>query len=172
MASISVTQAERHEKSIIRNLMQLYQYELASFTGMTIDPLGLFDYSYLDHYWTADGTATGRVPYLIRVEGQLAGFVLKNRHSHLDTQLETNNVAEFFVLKMYRRAGVGEAAARQLFAQFLGQWEIAVMRANHTAIAFWRKVVATASDGVFEEIDGARTGWDGQVLRFVSACKA
>lgn len=85
MTSISLVPAERHEKSIIRNLMQLYQDELASFTGKTIDPLGLFDYSYLDHYWTADGTSTGRVPYLIRIDDQLAGFVLKNRHSHLDT---------------------------------------------------------------------------------------
>jgi len=170
MASISFTQAERHEKSIIRNLMQLYQYELASFTGKTIDPLGLFDYSYLDHSWTADGTATGRVPYLIRVEGQLAGFVLKNRHSHLDTQLETNNVAEFFVLSIYRRQGIGEAAARRLFAMFPGQWEIAMMRANLPAIAFWRSVVASVSNGTFEEIDLSDVGWDGPVLRFSSAC--
>jgi predicted acetyltransferase len=170
VTSIFLVPAERHEKFIIRNLMQLYQYELASFTGKTIDPLGLFDYSYLDHYWTADGKHEGRVPFLIRVDDQLAGFILINQYSYIDPHMETYNVAEFFVMNVFRRKGIGEVAARRLFALFPGQWEIAVLRENTPAIAFWRSVVASVSNGTFEEIERSDVGWDGPVLRFSSAC--
>lgn len=84
--------------------------------------------------------------------------------------METYNVAEFFVMNVFRRKGIGEVAARRLFALFPGQWEIAVMRANLPAIAFWRSVVASVSNGTFEEIERSDVGWDGPVLRFSSAC--
>jgi len=54
----------------------------------------LYDYKYLDHYWTEEG----RQPFVIRVDGKLAGFVLirmmgTNEHS------QSIPVAEFFVMK-------------------------------------------------------------------------
>jgi predicted acetyltransferase len=35
--------------------------------------------------------------------------------------METYNVAQFFVMNVFRREGIGEAAARRLFALFPGQ---------------------------------------------------
>ncbi len=168
MTPISLDRSVRHEKSIIRNLMQLYQDKLASFTGKTIDPLGLFDYAYLDHYWTSDGKHEGRVPFLIRVDDQLAGFILINQYSHIDPHMETYNVAEFFVMNVFRRKGMGEVAARRLFALFPGQWEIAVLRENTPAIAFWRSVVSLVAGEQFKETDLCSATWDGPVLSFVS----
>ncbi len=45
---------------------------------------GLYDYMYLDHYWTEEG----RHPFFIRVDGKLAGFALvreigTNRHNQV-----------------------------------------------------------------------------------------
>lgn len=76
------------------------------------------------------------------------------------------NVAEFFVVRKHRRRGVGGAAARRIFAERPGVWEVAVARRNLGALAFWRSVIA-AQPGVYglRELDDAND-WDGVVFRF------
>ena len=51
------------------------------------------------------------MPFAVRADGHTAGFVLVNRWSALDQPLDYA-VAEFFVLRKYRRAGVGTCSAR------------------------------------------------------------
>lgn len=168
MTPISLDRAARHEKSIIQNLMQLYQYDLAPFAGDRLDQHGHYGYAYLDRYWTAEGEREGRIPFLIRVDVHLAGFILINRYSRLSPHEDSYSIAEFFVLNTFRRRGIGEAAARQVFKQVPGRWEVAVMRNNLPAISFWRFVVSLASGGDFKEIDLCSPTWDGPVFSFVS----
>jgi predicted acetyltransferase len=114
----------------------------------------------LDRCWTEPD----RSAWFIRVDGLLAGFALLNRHnpSGLPTDYA---VAEFFVVRKHRRAGVGFEAARQLIEARPGQWEIAVVRANVGALGFWRRVAADASPEVDEQnLDDDR--WNGAILRF------
>ncbi|HSH79924.1 MAG TPA: hypothetical protein VLA19_15465 [Herpetosiphonaceae bacterium] len=61
------------DKPVFRNLMQLYQYDFSAFSGTNPDPHGVFEYAYLDHYWTPDGRVEGRMPFLVRVDEQLGG---------------------------------------------------------------------------------------------------
>ena len=50
-------------------------------------------------------------------------------------------LAEFFILKRYRRTGVGRQAARALFDRFRGRWQLSILARNAPAIAFWRRVL-------------------------------
>jgi predicted acetyltransferase len=77
------------------------------------------------------------------------------------------NVAEFFILRKYRRGGHGTAAAHAAFDRHPGQWEAAVARRNVGALAFWRKAIAShprASE--IEELDVTSAHWNGPIIRF------
>ena len=50
-------------------------------------------------------------------------------------------MAEFFVLRKYRRGGVGTDAARAVFARFPGEWQTRQQFVNEAAIAFWRRTI-------------------------------
>jgi predicted acetyltransferase len=50
-------------------------------------------------------------------------------------------MAEFFVMRKYRRAGIGTQSARLVFARFPGSWEVRQVEANVTASEFWRSVI-------------------------------
>lgn len=74
---IQVREAAADEKPILRQLLELCEYDFSEFEGTDAGPHGFYGSRYLDHYWTE----AGRHPYLIRVDGNLAGFMLVNRHA-------------------------------------------------------------------------------------------
>lgn len=129
---IEVCVAELSDKPVLRNLMELYIYDFSEFELWDVDAHGLFGYRYLDHYWTD----VDRFPFLIRSNGQLAGFALLHR-------LEDGvmSIAEFFVLRRYRRAGVGRAAVATLLDRFTGEWEVSVIEGNVGGLGFWGSVL-------------------------------
>jgi predicted acetyltransferase len=148
----------------IANLFQLYVHDFADFWSerrVEIGEDGRFPpYPPLESYWREEG----RSAFLIRVDGQIAGFVLVNKHAHSGEPADFN-MAEFFVARHYRREGVGLAAALQAIEGHRGQWEIAVARRNTGALAFWRQVAARAAREV-DERDQDDENWDGTILRF------
>jgi predicted acetyltransferase len=162
---IEIQPASYDQKSILRNLLELYEYDESEFTARDVDEHGLFGYKYLDHYWTEEG----RHPFLIRVDGNLAGFALVNQHSLLDTDARV--IAEFFILRKYRRSGVGEEAACQVFNRLPRKWEVAQAEYNHAAQAFWKKVIDRYTGGRFTETVLDNDRWQGPVLSFDNTIK-
>jgi predicted acetyltransferase len=153
-------------REVLANLFQLYTHDFSEQWGGEsrgeLEDDGRFEaYPFLDSYWAEPG----RVPLLLRVAGRIAGFCLINRHHHGAMPVDWN-VAEFFVVRKHRRRGVGGAAARRIFAERPGVWEVAVARRNLGALAFWRSAIA-AQPGVYglRELDDAND-WDGVVFRF------
>lgn len=134
---------QEEQKSILRQLIELYEYDFTEYNGRDIGPLGLFGYRYLDHYWTEEG----RNAYFIRCDGALAGFVLINRHCYVSKDPDTRFLAEFFVMRKYRRQGVGRKAARLAVLTHPGPWELTVHPANPNAFGFWSNVVEELSGG-------------------------
>ena len=125
-----------------------------------VDEAGRFATPDLDPYWRD----TDHHAFLIRADTRIAGFALVNRASALGGAPD-HVVAEFFVLRKYRLAGVGTRAARLLFAVLPGAWEVPVASYNQEAINFWRAVARGLPVRVEErEGDGAR--WRGPVLGF------
>ena len=57
-----------------------------------------------------------------------------------------HDMAEFFVLRKYRRGGIGRAAARAVFARFPGAWQTRQQWENTGAIDFWRTAIPVPFD--------------------------
>jgi predicted acetyltransferase len=134
--NVEIQPASVEDKPVLQHLLQLCLHDYSEFNGQDINEHGLFDYPYLDYYWTE----AGRYPFLVRVERKLAGFVLVR-------QLETGGhkplwqMAEFFILRKYRRQGIGRSVVHQVFERFEGQWEITQEEGNLPAQSFWKNVI-------------------------------
>lgn len=162
---VELVPAEKQDKSVVRNLMELYLYDFSEFAGDDVDEHGLYGYNRLDHYWTEPG----RYPFLFRVDGAWAGFALVSSFSYFGvTRQDVYAFAEFFVMRKYRRRGVGSRMARALFKRFPGRWEIAEMPENIAAQAFWRRVIGEFTSGRYEEHVLANDQWHGPVQVFDS----
>jgi predicted acetyltransferase len=144
--------------------MQLYLYDFSAVDDADVDDAGCFRYPYLDSYWNMPE----RYPFLIRAAGRLVGFTLVNRYSRLHDPFDGHAVAEFFILRKYRRRGVGRSAAMQLFARFPGKWEVASSATNVPAQAFWRSTIDVYTDGRYHEIWLQDARWRGPVQSFTT----
>lgn len=155
------------EAALLANLSQLYVHDMSTFfAGTARLEVGEDGRFLLDPPVDRWLRAPDHVPLLLRWHGQPAGFALVNAHSVVDPPAD-RAIAEFFVVRKYRRSGLGRAAAHAVFSAWPGNWEAAVMRANAGALAFWRSAVTahgSASAITVHERDDAR--WDGSVLRF------
>ena len=153
---IEITPVPLAEKPILQALMELYQYDFSVYDDADVDERGRYGYTYLDFYWTE----AQRRPYLVRVEGKLAGFALVRQLSQLG-EAPRHSMAEFFVMKKYRRLGVGSRAAQELFERTPGTWSLEILPENTPAQAFWRRVVGEYTGGRFSEaleVAGERGG--------------
>ncbi len=140
--SVTSRLARPEERALIEGLFQFYIHDFSELypdasDGWTLGADGRFDaYEHSDSYWRdAD-----RQPYLIEVDGRTAGFALVNAYSHRGQPID-HAMAEFFVIRQYRRLGVGHGAARTIFTSSPGRWELAIAAPNAGARAFWPKVV-------------------------------
>lgn len=91
---VSIESASESDKDLIDDMMQGYIEELSHYTPIDRADNGRFVYPYLDAYWQEPQI---RFPLLIIVDHKVVGFVLINRHSHLDGDAGMN-VAEFYVV--------------------------------------------------------------------------
>ncbi|MFN8618300.1 MAG: GNAT family N-acetyltransferase [Dehalococcoidia bacterium] len=151
---VTVTPASLEEKPVLWRLLQLYHYDFTEFIDdLKLEPNGEYAYRYLDNYWAPE-PGEQRHPFLIRAGGELAGFALVrfvNNHYVM---------AEFFVMRPYRRHNVGATAAKDLFRTFPGDWIVHEVPKNRPAQAFWRRVIDEFTTGDFTEKvedDGAYT---------------
>src|SRR5215216_2568053 len=128
--AVEVEPVSYSDKDVLGRLIEFYVYDYSEYMGWDVDAHGVFGYRYLDHYWTdAD-----RHPFFIRVDGRLAGFALvRSGRPH--------DMAEFFVMRKYRRAGVGTEAARLVLGRFPGSWEVRQLEANVAGSNFWRSAI-------------------------------
>jgi predicted acetyltransferase len=136
--NIEVTPAGTEHKSALANLLELYQHDFSEFVDVELGQDGRFGYKYLPLYWSEPN----RFPFLIQVDGKLAGFALVRRGSEVSGNRDVWDMAEFFVVRGYRKRGVGTRAAHQVWRRCPGKWEIRVMPSNESAREFWSAAVA------------------------------
>ena len=148
-------------KSTLRNLLELFLYDLSEYEDEETDvnECGLYEYEYLDHYWTEPG----RYAYFIRVRGRLGGFALIRQVRSEDGTFHIA-MEEFFVMRRYRGKQVGQTAAHRLFQLFPGRWRIAEMRRDLSAQQFWRKIIARYTGGHYAEAEDP--DWNGPIQEF------
>jgi predicted acetyltransferase len=163
--SISLRPAGEQERPALENLVQLYCHDWSELTPLDVGDDGRYTALALGPYWTDEW----RRPLLLRIKDKLAGFALVLERSRLTGAAGVFDMAEFFVLRGYRRQGVGLAAAHALFGRFTGPWEVRQRDENVAAIAFWRRAIGAYTGGHYTEIRWNGPEWTGLVQRFTTS---
>lgn len=164
--SVELVRASNAQRDVVARLMQFYIYDFTELLAPEkIPPLldrGHFeDYPGLDAYWRNPD----RAAWIIKADGDLAGFALINKHGHLGRPVDFN-MAEYFVARPFRRRGVARAAFHHLLRLHPGQWELAIGAHNKPAQDFWPRAIATANVSDVEMLKGDGVAWTGPILRF------
>ncbi|HLJ89755.1 MAG TPA: GNAT family N-acetyltransferase, partial [Candidatus Angelobacter sp.] len=131
-ATLEVIPSTREQEPILANLLELYAHDFSEFHALELGPDGRFGYKSLPLYWVE----STRHPFLVRLNGKLAGLVLVKRGSEISKNEMIWDMAEFFVARGYRRRGVGAEIAHEVWRRFPGLWEVRVMEANFVGHRF------------------------------------
>ncbi|MDP4170556.1 MAG: GNAT family N-acetyltransferase, partial [Bacillota bacterium] len=98
---ITLKKIEKEEQEILHNLMQFYIYDFSQFiSSIELDVDGKYKPFELDAYWSDPS----RAAYFIKINTQLAGFVLLSKNLS-----DIYHIEEFFVMRKYNGKGIGKS---------------------------------------------------------------
>lgn len=160
---VVLVDAPASDAPVFTRLMQLYVHDLTDLVPMDIEDDGRFAFAPEERYWSESRFH----PSFVRVDGRLAGFVVVDDVSRL-TGEPVSDMSQFFILKKFRRTGVGARAARLAFDRRPGPWEVRQATSNLPAIVFWRRVIAEYTGGAFTDDAWDTAAFRGQVQRFTA----
>ncbi len=123
-------------KCIIENLFPFYLYDMSEYMGWAANKDGTFRFkeSLIASYWTeADHT-----PYIIKANGELAGFTMVRVYPGTEN---LQDIGQFFILRKFKRKGVGQAVLKLLLRKYPGDWQIRALVENSGAIKFWKRSI-------------------------------
>lgn len=161
--NVELNAARPEDEPLLARLMQLYAYDFSEVLAHDVGEDGLFTRGTpVDSCWSRPS----RHAFFLRVDGRIAGFIILDERSRLSGDPEVVDVAEFFVMRRYRRKGVGTLAAARAFDLYPRRWEVRQIMSNVAATAFWRRAIAAYTGGTFEEILVDDERWHGPVQSF------
>jgi len=161
---VEVIPASPEQQPVLANLLELYSHDFSEFVDLKLGADGRFGYNHLPLYW-AD---SNRHPFLIKVGGHLAGFVFVRRGSELSSDPDVWDMAEFFIVRGFRRLGLGTMIALQIWDRFPGKWEVRVIDRHRRAKAFWEQAISTFLGKTAESILFEKGGEAWRVFSFTS----
>jgi predicted acetyltransferase len=144
--NIQLVPATIADYPIIQNMARFYVYDRTAYMGWECPESGLFECIDFKHYFENPEEKA----FLIRVSGEIAGFVLLDK-MHL-LELIDWNMGEFFVLAKFQGKGIASIVVQEILKEHLGKWSIAVMSENIKAVKFWRKIISKATHGKYREV--------------------
>jgi predicted acetyltransferase len=107
----------------LTNVYPFYLHDLSEFDDhyYTLNERGLWEPDYLPSWLKEDMDH----PLIICESGRRVGFALVNEapSPYIAPGIRFR-LSEFFVLRKYRRCGIGRGAALALFEQFRGKWQL------------------------------------------------
>ena len=159
---IEITETKANDRPAVERLLQFYQYDFSEIMGGDVGVDGVYHYIDLDATWNDSLAHT----YVVRLDGELAGLAIVIARSHFTGATDVTYMDEFFVMRKYRRLGVGQDVGTRLFDLFPGRWEVAVVAPNTGALAFWRQVIGEYTGGRYEERFEESDLWHGPVQTF------
>jgi predicted acetyltransferase len=164
---LEVMAAAAEQQTTLANLLELYAHDFSEFHPLEIGVNGRFGYTSLPLYWSEPG----RYPLLIKMGGNLAGFVFVKRGSEVSGDLAVWDMAEFFVLRGYRRRGIGSQAAHEVWRRFPGPWEVRVMQSNVSGRHFWEYAISSFAGEAILAVSVEKAGKHGNLYSFNSEGK-
>ncbi len=151
---ISIEPISIDDKSVLTRLMELYMHDFSPYSDNDVNEHGLFGYAHIDDYWNEEG----RFPYLIRAGGKIAGFALVRSCCEYSNPPNPHTIAEFFILRKYRRQGIGTLAAARVFDMHRGGWEVSQWAQNIPAQKFWQAAIEGYTGGVYTSFGSPEEG--------------
>jgi predicted acetyltransferase len=154
--TLEIVETTIDHRVIVSNLYQFYLYDFSEMVGFAVEDNGRYEESDLAGCWVEPYIHT----FLLKVDGEWAGLsIIFEPHfsRYLGEYLAHYEMAEFFVMRKYRKRGVGRAFAKAMFDRYRGRWRVAELAANVYALKFWRQVIGEYTNGQFED-----TTWQGK----------
>jgi predicted acetyltransferase len=163
-AHIELIPAAPEQAPLLANLLELYAHDFSEFHDVEPGADGRFGYKHLPLYWSEPG----RHPFLVGMDGKTAGLVLVKRGSEISADESVWDMAEFFVMRRYRRRGIGTETAHEVWRRFPGLWEVRVIRSNHPAHHFWERAIAAFTGETIHSVRVEKGGEYWHVFSFES----
>jgi len=145
-----ITKAEQNDKHILRHVMTLYLHDLSEFNSdLEINQRnGLFEFDVLDWFFEKEGLT----PFFIRMDDdKTIGFILLQSGPFSNPEFADYVLNSFFIMKKYRRQGLGRAACKVFFEQLPGRYAISQIKTNTPAIEFWKNVYKSLNIEYYEK---------------------
>lgn len=150
--NITLIPAALVDYPLIQNMGRFYVYDMSRYCGFTSDEYGwalpqdgLYEIGDYKKYFTE----LDRTAYLVKLNEEIAGFVLLNKvgtHDKIDW-----NMGKFFIIARFQNKGVGREVAKQIWQMYEGLWEVLVIPENKPAIKFWRNTINAFTKGNYQE---------------------
>jgi len=146
---------EELRRKLLFQFVQISEYEMSDIISTDVDDSGNYAYPFFEEYFLD----SSRAVYFAEVDSHYAGMAMVNHYSRLNNQ-NTNCIAEFIILKKYRRKGIGRYFSNWIFEKHLGNWEVFIHESNKIAQQFWNSVIQSYTCGKFEHkvLEGRHSG--------------
>ena len=161
LSSLLFREATSADRLPLFRMLELYQHDLSDIWDQDLDVHGEYGYA-LDRFWQEEDCHA----FVALLNGYYAGFALVDRATKIAAS--GHWMDQFFVLKKYRRAGVGKELALNVFSSLPGYWEVGQMTKNLPAQRFWKKVISEHTGGAYAEHTLTEGWWQGVVQSFGS----
>ena len=164
---VEVLPAAWEQEPVLANLLELYAHDFSELRDLDVGEDGRFGYGALPLYWTEPG----RFPFLVRVDGRLAGLVLLRRGSAISGEEAVWDMAEFFVVRGYRRRRIGTQVAHEVWRRFPGRWEVRVIEKNDAVRRFRQGAISSFTGEEIHSVAFEREGSAWVLFLFESRVK-
>jgi len=143
--NLVISQIGPESDTLLRNLFEHYCHDMSEWFEIDTGADGRFAHN-TSSVWT-----DGHEAYLARVGDSIAGFALIGNGNEWVGEIGIRDVHEFFVMRRFRRRGVGQSMTTFLWDNRPGEWLVRVLEANAPALVFWRNAVSRYSHGSYRE---------------------
>ncbi len=162
-SGLSISKIGPESDVILQNLFEFYMHDLAEAFELDTQPDGSYSYD------TSSIWARGFDAYLAKIGDSIAGFALIGSADEWLGDIGGHDIHEFFVIRRYRRSGLGQRMATYFWNQQPGPWLVRVLERNAPAVAFWRTAISVHSRGAYKEEARMVDGRAWRFFQFVSA---
>lgn len=161
-ASLVISKIGPESDVLLRNLFEHYCHDMSEWFEHDTGADGRYSYD------TASVWEQEYDVYLAKVGDSIAGFALIGSGGEWLGDIGAHDVHEFFIMRKFRRRGVGGNMATFLWNEHPGEWLVRVLEANAPAVNFWRSEIASYSLGSYREEQRTVNGRPWKFFRFAS----
>jgi predicted acetyltransferase len=148
--------------ALLRNLFEHYCHDMSEWFDVDTNSDGSHSHDTTSIWAKEDGA------YLAKVGGSIAGFAVVGSAAAWLSHTRAQDVHGFFVLRKFRRHGVGQRMAGCVWNEQPGEWLVRVLEANAPAVLFWRTAIRAHCHREFHEEPRTIDGQSWRFFQFVS----